>query len=200
LLIALVLFSLVGIPPLSGFWPKIFLFQEAFTQEQYFYAAALILGSFVTLYVIANMWAQVFWKNAPEGTTTENLFAPMPPYRKILMVLPIGLMAVATLYIGLNAEAIVKIADGISTQLLDPTAYIEAVLGNKTDYNDKEFFNEPATLRNMGSAYRLTLLHELSTRVPAWFFYPLDHEPHRSRSTLFLPCSKNYRLCILFSL
>ena len=133
LLIALVLFSLVGIPPLSGFWPKIFLFQEAFTQEQYFYAAALILGSFVTLYVIANMWAQVFWKNAPEGTTTENLFAPMPPYRKILMVLPIGLMAVATLYIGLNAEAIVKIADVISTQLIDPTAYIEAVLGNKTD-------------------------------------------------------------------
>src|SRR5690606_31273324 len=49
LLIALVLFSLVGIPPLSGFWPKIFLFQEAHNQHQYFYVVALILASFVTL-------------------------------------------------------------------------------------------------------------------------------------------------------
>lgn len=62
LLIALVLFSLVGIPPLSGFWPKILLFQEAFTQQQYFFVIALIIGSFVTMYVIANMWAQVFGK------------------------------------------------------------------------------------------------------------------------------------------
>ncbi|PRD52629.1 proton-conducting transporter membrane subunit [Sphingobacterium gobiense] len=133
LLIAIVLFSLVGIPPLSGFWPKVFLFQEAFAQHQYFYGAALIIGSFITLYVIANMWVQVFWKNLPPSEETENLFAPMPPYKKILMVLPIGLMALITLYIGLNAEAIIKTTDIISTQLLDPSAYIEAVLGNKTD-------------------------------------------------------------------
>lgn len=133
LLIAIVLFSLVGIPPLSGFWPKIFLFQAAFTQEQYFYVAALIIGSFVTLYVIAKMWAEVFWRNPPATVEIDNRFAPMPPYKKILMVLPIGLMTLATLYIGLNAEAIVKIADTISTQLMDPSAYIDAVLGNKTD-------------------------------------------------------------------
>ena len=133
LLIALVLFSLVGIPPLSGFWPKIFLFQEAFNQHQYFYVVALIIGSFVTLYVIANMWAQVFWKNPPAFEDLENRFAPMPPYKKILMVLPIGLMTLVTLYIGLNAEAIVNVTDIISTQLMDPSAYIDAVLGNKTD-------------------------------------------------------------------
>ncbi|MBD1427117.1 proton-conducting transporter transmembrane domain-containing protein [Sphingobacterium arenae] len=133
LLIALVLFSLVGIPPLSGFWPKIFLFQEAFNQHQYFYVVALIIGSFVTLYVIANMWAQVFWKNPPASEDLENRFAPMPPYKKILMVLPIGLMTLVTLYIGLNAEAIVNVTDIISTQLMDPSAYIDAVLGNKTD-------------------------------------------------------------------
>jgi len=133
LLVALVLFSLVGIPPLSGFWPKIFLFQEAFTQHQYFFIAALIIGSFVTLYVIANMWAQVFWKNPPEEENIENLFAPMPPYKKILMVLPIAILTVATLYIGLNAEAIVRVTDTISTQLMDPSMYVEAVLGNKMD-------------------------------------------------------------------
>lgn len=133
LLIAIVLFSLVGIPPLSGFWPKVFLFQEAFTQHQYFYVAALILGSFVTLYVIANMWAQVFWKNPPMEEEMDDRFAPIPPYKKILMVLPIGIMALATLYIGLNAEAIVQVADTISTQLMDTSAYTDAVFGNKTE-------------------------------------------------------------------
>lgn len=133
LLIALVLFSLVGIPPLSGFWPKIYLFQEAFNQHQYFYVAALIIGSFVTLYVIANMWAQVFWKNPPSTEDIDDRFAPMPPYKKILMVLPIGVMAMATLYIGLNAEAIVRVVDTISTQLMDTSAYVEAVLGNTKD-------------------------------------------------------------------
>lgn len=86
LLMAIVLFSLVGIPPLSGFWPKIYLFQEAFTQSQYFFVAALIFGSFVTLYVIAKMWAEVFWKNVPEGIVIDNKFEPLPLVRKILLV------------------------------------------------------------------------------------------------------------------
>lgn len=133
LLIAIVLFSLVGIPPLSGFWPKIFLFQAAFEQSQYFFVGALILGSFITLYVIAKMWAQVFWKNPPKEDAIEDRFAPMPPYRKLLMVLPIIILSIATLFIGLNAEAIVKVTDKIATQLIDNSAYIEAVLGNKTN-------------------------------------------------------------------
>ncbi|MFD1769712.1 proton-conducting transporter transmembrane domain-containing protein [Sphingobacterium suaedae] len=133
LLIALVLFSLVGIPPLSGFWPKIFLFREAFTQQQYFFVAALIIGSFITLYVIANMWAHVFWKNPQQEEEIDDRFAPMQPYRKILMVLPIALLALTTLFIGLNAEAIVRVSDKISSQLIDTSSYIEAVLGDKTN-------------------------------------------------------------------
>ncbi|MFD2967606.1 proton-conducting transporter transmembrane domain-containing protein [Sphingobacterium bambusae] len=133
LLIALVLFSLVGIPPLSGFWPKIFLFQGAFATQQYFFVAALVIGSFITLYVIAKMWSQVFWKNPPQEDIIDDRFAPMPPYRKLLMVLPIVILGVVTLYIGLNAEAIINVTDKISSQLMDNSAYIEAVLGDKTN-------------------------------------------------------------------
>ncbi|SFS86406.1 proton-conducting transporter transmembrane domain-containing protein [Sphingobacterium wenxiniae] len=130
LLIALVLFSLVGIPPLSGFWPKIFLFQEAFTQHQYFFVGVLIFGSFITLFVIAKMWSKVFWKDVPENVEIEDKFASMELYRKIMMVLPVGILAAATLYIGLNAESIVKISEQIATQLIDTRPYVEAVLGN----------------------------------------------------------------------
>lgn len=131
LLIAIVLFSLVGIPPLSGFWPKIFLFKEAFTLENYAFVAALVFGSFVTLFVIARMWSEVFWKDVPTEIEMEDNFKPLPLARKILLVLPIGILAAATLYIGLNAEAAVQLVDKISDQLLDPSAYIEAVLGNQ---------------------------------------------------------------------
>lgn len=129
LLIALVLFSLVGIPPLSGFWPKIYLFQESFAQQQYFFVAALIFGSFITLYVIANMWAKVFWQDAPEPELLEDKFAPLPLYRKILLVLPITILAAVTLYIGLHAEAIIQITERIASELINTKPYVEAVLG-----------------------------------------------------------------------
>ncbi|TJZ60693.1 Na+/H+ antiporter subunit D [Sphingobacterium olei] len=131
LLIALVLFSLVGIPPLSGFWPKIYLFQEAFTQQQYFFVAALMAGSFVTLYVIAKMWSEVFWKDVPKDVEVENKFEPLPLIRKILLILPVGILAAVTLYIGLDAETIIQLVDKISDQLIDTRPYVDAVLGKQ---------------------------------------------------------------------
>lgn len=132
LLIALILFSLVGIPPLSGFWPKLYLFEEAFTHQQYFFVGALILGSFVTLFVIAKMWSEVFWKNIPEGVTVENKFEPMSLIQKIILVAPICILGAATIYIGLNAESVVQLVDKISDQLIDTKPYIDAVLNKST--------------------------------------------------------------------
>lgn len=131
LLIALVLFSLVGIPPLSGFWPKLYLFQEAFNLQQYAFIAALVLGSFVTLFVIARLWSEVFWKDVPKDVTMEDKFEPMPLISKILLVSPIALLAIVTIYVGINAETIVQLVDKISTQLMDPKEYVEAVLGKQ---------------------------------------------------------------------
>lgn len=128
LLIAIVLFSLVGIPPLSGFWPKVYLFEASFDTGQYFFAAALIIGSLATLYVIARLWAEVFWKDVPPGITLDDKFGPFPLYKKVLLVLPIGILATVTLYIGLNAEAIIQVAERISNELLDNSSYVKAVL------------------------------------------------------------------------
>ncbi|WP_343566006.1 proton-conducting transporter membrane subunit [Sphingobacterium sp.] len=131
LLFAVVLFSLVGIPPLSGFWPKIYLFRDAFQLEKYAFAGALIIGSFITLYVIAKMWAQVFWKDAPQPEIIEDKFAGMIGYKRTMLLLPVIILASASLYIGFNAEAIIDVADKIATQLLDTSPYINAVLGGQ---------------------------------------------------------------------
>ncbi len=132
LLIAIVLFSLVGIPPLSGFWPKIYLFEAGFMDQQYLLIGAIIIGSFATLYVIANLWAKVFWKDLPKTSLEEGLtddFKPMTPFRKTLLVAPIAFLAAITLYIGLGAENITLVVQHIAREMKDTSPYIEAVLG-----------------------------------------------------------------------
>jgi len=129
LLIALVLFSLAGIPPLSGFWPKIYLIEAGFSANNYAFVLSIITGSFITLYVIARLWSEVFWKNDQADGSITDSFEPLKPFKKMLLVLPIGILAATTLYIGLNAELIIQVADRISTEMLDTTPYIQAVLG-----------------------------------------------------------------------
>lgn len=129
LLIAVVLFSLAGIPPLSGFWPKIYLIEAAFSGNNYGFVVTIIIGSFVTLYTIAKLWSEVFWKNASADLVVVDNFQPLKLFKKLLLVLPIGILGAATLYIGLNAEMVIQVADRISTEMLDTGPYIRAVLG-----------------------------------------------------------------------
>ena len=132
LLMVIVLFSLVGIPPLSGFWPKIYLFEAGFMGSHYALIAALIIGSFATLYVISMMWAKVFWKDGPQPNDAESLtddFRPLSRFRKSLLVTPIVFLAVITLYIGLGAENITSVVKHIAREMKDTSPYIEAVLG-----------------------------------------------------------------------
>jgi len=125
---------LVGIPPLSGFWPKIHLFEAGFMDNQYALIAAIIIGSFATLYVISSMWAKVFWKDQPvpaaeSETVLTDEFQPLSTFRKSLLVAPIVFLAAITLYIGLGAENIMAVAKHIAGEMKDTTPYIEAVLG-----------------------------------------------------------------------
>lgn len=133
LLMAIVLFSLVGIPPLSGFWPKINLFSASFEQGEFILIFALIFASFITLYVIAKMWAEVFWKDSPvvkDGQPNfEDRFANLSPFSKGLLIFPIVLLTGVSLYIGFGAENIMLISKHIAAEMLDTSPYIEAVLG-----------------------------------------------------------------------
>ena len=129
---AVVLFSLVGIPPLSGFWSKIYLFQESFVQENYFLLGCLVFASFVTLFVIARIWSEVFWKDSPKPLTEEiDQFKNFSKSGKIALVFPILFLAGVTLYIGLGASTIFELAGKAAHELKNPSLYIDAVLNQK---------------------------------------------------------------------
>jgi multicomponent Na+:H+ antiporter subunit D len=130
LLMAVILFSLVGIPPLSGFWPKILLFRAGFNQQSYIVIAAIIFASFITMYVIAKVWAEVFWKQSPVREIAEkDNFAGMKFFRKSLLVGPVVMLAMVSVYIGFGAENIMAVSSHIARELKNPAPYIRAVLG-----------------------------------------------------------------------
>ncbi len=130
-LIAIAMFSLVGIPPLSGFWPKIQFFGESLKAGEYLLLASIIIASFVTLFVIARMWAEVFWKESPKPLTEEiDHFANLSLSRKFALVGPITILSFVSLYIGFNAENVYEIAQKTAYELMHPSLYIDAVLNN----------------------------------------------------------------------
>lgn len=131
LLMAIPLFSLVGVPPLSGFWAKIFLIEGGFAQEQYIGVLTIILGSLITLIIIAKIWTEVFWKESIELPKREYIkyFHELKPAKQYALVIPIVLLAAVSLFIGLGAEYIIQVSQHIAGNLTDTSYYIEAVLG-----------------------------------------------------------------------
>lgn len=132
LLIFIPLFSLVGVPPLSGFWPKLSLITASFDTAGYWSLAAIIFASFITLVVIAKLWAEVFWKNPKEILKRINFdyFHKIPRPRKIQFIAPIVFLSLVSLYIGFGAENIQILSSRIAQELMDNQQYIDAVLNN----------------------------------------------------------------------
>lgn len=130
LLLAVPLFSVAGIPPLSGFWPKLSLILAGADTGRYAIIGFMLFGSFITLFVTAKLWAEVFWKNKPEAETgvQRNIFERLSAQQQWLIVAPMVMLALVSLYIGFGAEHVQRLSARIASELLSPESYIRAVL------------------------------------------------------------------------
>ncbi|NJW52951.1 proton-conducting transporter transmembrane domain-containing protein [Salinimicrobium oceani] len=130
LLFAIPIFSLVGIPPLSGFWPKLSLVGEGWSTGNYMVIVGILFASFVTLFVIVKMWGEVFWKSGEKLPQLRNFpyFKNLSKVKKVQMVAPIIMLSFISLYLGFGAENIQTLANRIAFELLDNQEYINAVL------------------------------------------------------------------------
>jgi multicomponent Na+:H+ antiporter subunit D len=133
LLLFIPLFSLVGIPPLSGFWPKINLIKAGFTGGSYFTVGAIIFASFITLVIIAKIWAEVFWKDGPELPHRPHFgyFEKMTTQKRLQFIIPVALLSIVSLYIGFGAQHIQELSVRIADELINNEGYIETVLNVK---------------------------------------------------------------------
>jgi multicomponent Na+:H+ antiporter subunit D len=123
--------SLAGIPPLSGFFAKLALVQAGFGAEQYLIVGVSLAVSLFTLFSMIKIWNEVFWKPMPEEYADRPAPPPMHPLRRAAWLLPIIALAVVTVLFGLGAGGIYEIALRSGEQLMDPSQYIRAVLGDQ---------------------------------------------------------------------
>lgn len=114
--------SLGGIPPLSGFFAKFALVREGLALGQWAVMAAALAVGLLTLYSMVKIWNEAFWKAAPLGGKQPDRKVPW------LMTAPCVALALGTLAFGFFPGVFLDYATRAAGQLVDPSAYIEAVL------------------------------------------------------------------------
>ena len=104
---------------------------ESFATSSYFLLGCLIFGSFITLFVITRFWSEAFWKTPEKSERKPHIryYTQMPPGQKAMLIIPVLFLSIITLYIGLGAENISKLSNHIAAELVDTSAYVNAVLG-----------------------------------------------------------------------
>ena len=120
-------FSLAGFPPLSGFWAKYVLIAAAIETRDWIPVAAMLVVGLLTIYSMTKIWAEAFWKAHPEGI--EPRLALLDRGTRLALLTPIAGLAALTMAIGLVPQPFVTLAEIAAAQLMDPSAYVAAVLG-----------------------------------------------------------------------
>lgn len=119
--------SLAGMPPLPGFWGKFLLVKAGVETRDYAIAAVALLVGLLTLYSMTKIWNEVFWKRAP-----VEVPAPLvgDHWRsRVALLLPIIALALLMAVIALMTDPFLTLVFRAGEQLMNPSGYIEAVLG-----------------------------------------------------------------------
>lgn len=114
--------ALAGIPPLSGFIGKVLIGQGAVEAGSYILLALSFISTLFVLYSLLRVFMNCFW-----GETILNEDDQQPFNKGILI--PCVLLGLLIFALGLAPEAISSfVIDGAET-LVNPSIYIEAILG-----------------------------------------------------------------------
>jgi multicomponent Na+:H+ antiporter subunit D len=114
--------SLAGMPPFSGFLAKIVVLRPALDDGRFAVAAVAVVTSFLTLLSMSKIWAYAFWgpprKRHPGGGWRGPAAAT-------------AVLVVATVLLGACAQPFLRLADDAATEVIEPAAYVRAVLGER---------------------------------------------------------------------
>ena len=118
--------SLVGLPPLSGFFGKLVIIREGFVVEGAWWLAIFGLGTgALTLLSMLKIWSYGFWNPGPSPVAHEakDVKRTMRP-----AYAGIALLVAVALFLGFGAQPVYMIAKHAGEQVVRPDAYIRAVL------------------------------------------------------------------------
>lgn len=116
-----VLLTLTGVPPLSGFVGKILIGQGAIEAGAYVLLALGFASSIIVLYSLLRIFLASFF-----GETTVSLEDRKPIPRGAM--LSFILFTISIVYIGIGAESLMVYIEDATRTLMNPSRYIEAIL------------------------------------------------------------------------
>ncbi|MEQ9454122.1 MAG: proton-conducting transporter membrane subunit [Phycisphaeraceae bacterium] len=119
--------SLVGLPPLSGFFGKMVIIQSGWSAGLWWLAIIGLLTGALTLLSMLKIWSYGFWNPGPSPEAE-----PAAVVRSSNHFAYIGTVMLVTmaLFLGFGAPVAYEAAFVAGEQLYNPTAYVEAVLGD----------------------------------------------------------------------
>lgn len=117
----IVMFSLAGIPPMSGFIGKVLVAQGAVEAGSYLLVALAFISSIFVLYSLLRVFLNSFWG---ETIISKEDQRPM----KSGWMVSIVLLTVGTFALGLGAEAVAVYVQDAANTLMNPQIYIDAIL------------------------------------------------------------------------
>ncbi|NEX12307.1 Na+/H+ antiporter subunit D [Prosthecochloris sp. ZM] len=125
--------GLAGIPPLSGFWAKLTVIRAGIESEHYVLTGVALMVSMLTLFSMIKIWNEAFWKDDPHGSSHNSggEYHGQSLCRKVMMVAPAVMLGLFTVVSGLWFEPFFDLASSAAEQLLDPTLYIQSVIGGR---------------------------------------------------------------------
>jgi multicomponent Na+:H+ antiporter subunit D len=119
------LFSLAGVPPLSGFIAKLAVVAPMIAVGRYPLAAIALAVSLLTVVSLARVWGECFWKPAPSAAS-----GPQPRLGAAILA-PIGFLVMLILGFTALAGPVYGMTLSAAGQLLHPDEYVRAVLGEE---------------------------------------------------------------------
>lgn len=115
--------SLIGIPPLSGFFGKLFVFDAAARDGASLVLAAALAGAILTIAYFTRAWNRGFWGVPGAAVRDARGSASL----SVVVVI----LAVAVVLLGIGFDPIVEAAMDAAEAAVATDAYVEAVLGGE---------------------------------------------------------------------
>jgi len=121
--------SLSGLPPLSGFVAKLTVIRAAVVDQQWLLAVVAALAGLFTVAAMVKIWNNVFWGHDGVGGW-DDLGAPVVAAARVrpALLAPAVVLVACSVVFGLGAYPLLTAAQAAAAGLVEPAAYISAVM------------------------------------------------------------------------
>ena len=138
----LVLFlAVAGLPPFSGFWPKMLLVRATIAADMPWLTAAILVSGLLITIACMRAFALAFWRPLPAMAAAQDVgeakqiaeetFRAPPPGTPLALV-PLVALCIFVIVAGVWPEWLAEFSFQAAADLLEPQGYLSSVLGEVT--------------------------------------------------------------------